>query len=40
MPPHVSVEGLVPATAMSQAIGTLDITTAAAGAADRNDPRE
>ena len=40
MPTHVTVEGFVPDTAMSHAIGTPDITTAAAGAADRKEPRE
>ena len=39
-PIEVTVEGEAPETRMSHNTGTPDIATAAAGAVDRNDPRE
>ena len=39
-PIEVMVDGEVPETKMSHNTGTPDITTAAVGAAERNDPRE
>ena len=39
-PIEVTVDGEAPETRMSHNTGTPDITTAAAGAAERNDPRE
>ena len=39
-PIEVTVDGEAPETRMSHNTGTPDITTAATGAAERNDPRE
>ena len=39
-PIEVTVDGEAPETRRSHNTGTLDITTAAVGAAERNDPRE
>ena len=39
-PIEVTVDGEAPETRMSHNTGTPDITTAAVGAAERNDPRE
>jgi hypothetical protein len=39
-PIDVTVDGEVPETKTSHSTGTLDITTAAAGAVERKDPRE